>query len=86
LSDNCWFVLEFCQGNFLYIVTVLGRNNVARDFENGLHRQDVWLLEAEAKALMNYKSEVNITVERPAHSISLQGFVADIDATTELVR
>jgi hypothetical protein len=38
------------------------------------------------KALMKYKSAVNITVERPAHSISLQGFVVDIDATTEVVR
>jgi hypothetical protein len=60
----------------MYIVTVLGRNNEARDSENGLHKA----------ICVAYKSAVNITVERPAHSISLQGFVVDIDATTEVVR
>jgi hypothetical protein len=38
------------------------------------------------KALMKYKTAVNITVERPAHGISLQGFAVDIDATMEVVR
>jgi hypothetical protein len=32
----------------MYIVTVLGRNNVARDSENGLHRQYVWPSEAKS--------------------------------------
>jgi hypothetical protein len=45
----------------MYIVTVLGRSNVAPDSENGLHK--AIYSPQKQKALMKYKSGVNITLE-----------------------